>query len=140
MHMKKILTSIILAVFCLTFSGCFAEKSDGVKLIQGKPEWFYHPSDGSNIGGVGVSGIHVDGKTGQKTLAMQRALEEIARQMGVKVQSFSSLKSVSDSSGSAVSGESSSFFTVEGNEVKARIKAMWEDSYTGELYIWMVTE
>ncbi|MGE4265969.1 MAG: hypothetical protein AB7F25_00905 [Deferribacterales bacterium] len=138
--MNRILTLIILAVFCLTFSGCFAGKTDGVRLINGKPEWFYHPSDGSSIGGVGVSGIHVDGKTGQKTLAMQRALEEIARQMGVKVQSFSSLKSVSDSTGSAVSGESSSFFTVDGSEVKARIKAMWEDPYTEELYVWMVTE
>jgi hypothetical protein len=138
--MKKILTSIILAVFCLTFSGCYADKTDGVKLINGKPEWFFHPTDGGKVGGVGVSGMHVDGKTGQKALAIQRAQEEIAKQMGVKVQSFSSLKSVSDSSGSVVSGESSSFFTVDGKEVKASIKAMWEDPYTQELYIWMVTQ
>jgi hypothetical protein len=138
--MKKILTSIILAVFCLAFSGCFADKTDGVKLINGKPEWFFHPSDGGKIGGVGVSGIHVDGKTGQKALATQRALEEIAKQMGVKVQSFSTLKSMSDSSGSSISGESSSFFTVDGKEVKATIKAMWEDSYTQELYVWMVAQ
>ena len=125
----------------LVFAGCQAEKSSGVKLINGKPEWFFTPSKEGRIGGVGVSGVHVDGKTGQKSLAMQRAQEEIARQMGVKVQSFSSLKSVSDtSSGTSTSGETSSFFTVDGIEVRARIEAIWEDPYTQELYIWMVTQ
>lgn len=111
-----------------------------VKLINGKPEWFYTPSKDGKSGGVGVSGIHVDGKTGQKNLAIQRALDEIAKQMGVKVNSYSSVRSQADNSGSSVSGESSSFFTVEGKEVKAKIVEMWEDPYTNELYVWMLTQ
>jgi len=139
--MKRILISILSMLLLLVFAGCQAEKSSGINLINGKPEWFFAPSKEGRIGGVGVSGVHVDGKTGQKSLAMQRALEEIARQMGVKVQSFSSLKSVSDtSSGTTTSGETSSFFTVDGTEVRARIEAIWEDPYTQELYIWMVTQ
>jgi len=112
----------------------------GPKLIDGKPEWYYNPSSGGKVGGVGVSGIHKDGKTGQKQLAVERALSEIARQMGVKVDSYSSLYSQSNSGGSSVEGRSTSFFTTEGKTVNARIVEMWEDPYSKELYIWMVSE
>jgi len=112
----------------------------GPKLIDGKPEWYFNPSKDGKIGGVGVSGIHKDGKTGQKQLAVERALAEIARQMGVKVQSFSDIKSHTSAGSSSVQGESHSFFTVEGNVVNARIEQMWEDRYSGELYVWMVVK
>ncbi|MGE4317900.1 MAG: hypothetical protein AB7E96_03250 [Deferribacterales bacterium] len=128
-------------LFSVFFFGC-ATTGDpsSVKLINGKPSWFYTPSLNGKTGGVGVSGIHVDGKTGQKSLAAQRALEEIAKQMGVKVSSFSTIRSESDNNGSSVSGQSSSFFTVDGTEVKAKIVEMWEDPYTHELYVWMVAQ
>lgn len=139
--MRKITLSLLFCFVLIILAGCYAaEVQSGTKLVNGKPYWFFSPSKDGKIGGVGVCGMHVDGTTGQKTLATQRALEEIARQMGVKVDSYSSLKSVSDNTGSAVSGESSSFFTVDGREVKAKIEEMWEDPYTNELYVWMVAE
>lgn len=113
---------------------------EGPKLIDGKPEWYYTPSKDGKIGGVGVSGIHKDGKTGQKQLAVERALAEIARQMGVKVDSYSSLQSQSSGGSTSVAGQAHSFFTVSGKTVKARIVEMWEDNYSQELYIWMVAE
>lgn len=119
--------------------GC-AGTGGGPKLIDGKPEWYFTPSAGGKVGGVGVSGIHKDGKTGQKQLAVERALAEIARQMGVKVDSFSSIHSNTSAGSSSVSGQSASFFTASGKTVNARIAEMWEDPYTKELYIWMVSE
>ncbi|PLX69881.1 MAG: hypothetical protein C0603_02810 [Denitrovibrio sp.] len=112
----------------------------GPKLIDGKPEWYFNPSKDGKIGGVGVSGIHKDGKTGQKQLAVERALAEIARQMGVKVESYSSLQSQTAGGSSSVSGQSHSFFTVDGKSVNARIEQMWENKYSGELFIWMVAQ
>ncbi len=123
----------------MSLVGCVG--SGGPKLIDGKPEWYYNPSKDGKIGGVGVSGIHIYGKTGQKQLAVERALAEIARQMGVKVESFSSLKSQTAGGSSSVSGgQSHSFFTVDGKSVNARIEQMWENEYTGELFVWMVAQ
>ncbi|PLX70983.1 MAG: hypothetical protein C0602_02815 [Denitrovibrio sp.] len=137
--MKKIAKLFLFGLFCITIAGCAGTYGDGPKLIDGKPEWYYTPSKDGKIGGVGVSGIHKDGKTGQKKLAVERALAEIARQMGVKVESYSNLKSQTSGGSSATSGQSHSFFTVDGHTVNARIEQMWEDRYSGELYIWMVT-
>jgi hypothetical protein len=138
--MKKLFTLLFISVLCISFYGC-ATSDKGPKLIDGKPEWYYNPTlSKGEIGGVGVSGIHVDGKTGQKRLAVERALASIARQMGVKVQSFSNLRSETEGGSTGVSGESVSFFTVEGQNVRAYIKQIWEDPYTKELYVWMVTK
>lgn len=139
--MKRNTYVILICVLCVIIAGC-AGMSDpkGPKLVDGKPEWYFHPSKDGKIGGVGVSGIHKDGKTGQKQLAVERALAEIARQMGVRVQSFSNLASQTSGGSTAVSGESHSFFTVDGRTVNAHIEQMWEDPYTQELYVWMVTE
>lgn len=138
--MKKNICAVLIILTLLVLGGCVQKTQTGIKMVNGKPYWFYSPSKDGKIGGVGVSGIHVDGTTGQKTLAAQRALEEIARQMGVKVVTYSSLKSSFDNNSSSVSGDTSSFFTSDGKEVKARIEEMWEDPYTHELYIWMVSE
>jgi hypothetical protein len=142
--MKRFLSVISICVLCVSLVGCvnvsFGQKADGPKLVDGKPEWYFTPTVGKKIGGVGVSGIHKDGKTGQKQLAVERALGEIARQMGVKVQSFSSIQSQTSAGSSSVSGQSHSFFTVDGNTVNAQIKQMWEDPYTKELYVWMVAK
>lgn len=121
-------------------AACAATSGGGPNLVNGKPEWYFSPEKDGKIGGVGVSGIHKDGKTGQKKLAVERALGEIARQMGVKVQSFSNLTSQSSSYGTSVTGTDHSFFTVDGKIVTARIVEIWEDSYTHELYVWMVAE
>jgi len=125
----------------VSLSGCAGlYASNGPKLIDGKPEWYFNPSKDGKIGGVGVSGIHKDGMTGQKQLAVERALTEIARQMGVKVDSFSSIQSQTAGGSSTLSGQTSSFFTVGGKTVNARIVEMWEDDYTHELYVWMVAQ
>ena len=124
----------------MSVTGCAGLYGDGPKLIDGKPEWYFNPSKDGHIGGVGVSGLHKNVKTGQKQLAVERALAEIARQMGVKVDSYSSVHSQSAAGMSSTSGQAHSFFTVDGQKVDARIEQVWEDKYSGELYIWMVTK
>lgn len=142
LYMQKKFRIILICFLCVALAGCAGASysEGGQKLINGKPDWYYSPSKNGKIGGVGVCGMHVDGKTGQKKLAVERALAEIARQMGVKVQSFSALKSQTAAGSSSVQGETHSFFTVDGKTVNAHIEKMWEDPYTDELYVWMVAE
>lgn len=142
--MSKIIQITIILIILASLSACVtipSKTKSGVKLVDGRPEWYYNPSAGGKVGGVGVSGIHVNGKTGQKQLAVERALSEIASQLGVKVASYSKVESNSSSAGgSSVKGESLSLFTVDGQTVNASIVEIWEDPRTKELYVWMVAK
>ena len=71
------------------FSGCASKhsSSDYVSNIQ-IPEWVTNPSKNGIIGGVGYCAAHINGYAGQKELASKRALEDIARQKGVLVNSI----------------------------------------------------
>lgn len=110
-------------------------------LINGKPAWVYKPAKNGKIGGVGVSGFHIRGKTAQRELAITRAIDDIARQMGITVQSNLETASTASSSGAVSSAmQTYSLHTVSGTVVKAHIEEVWEDPSTQELYVWMVVE
>lgn len=83
--------------------------------------------------------MHVNGANAQRSLAIKRAIDEIALQLGVKVNNVALIGTTSGPAGGS-SVESYSFQTVEGSVVKAVIKETWKDPKTEEIYIWMVTE
>ena len=102
--------------------------------LAGKPRWFYNPSpDANTLGGIGICGRHVRGPSSQRELAIKRCFDELATQMGTKVDT--TIEKISNSSGT--SGSIYSFQTVEGKVVKARLREQWIDPQTEELYIWM---
>ena len=100
----------------------------------GKPAWFYNPApEPGTLGGIGICGRHVRGPSGQREKAIQRAFDELAGQMGTKVDL--SIEKTSTNNGST--GSIYSFQTTEGKVVKARLRAQWIDPQTDELYLWM---
>jgi hypothetical protein len=100
----------------------------------GKPQWFYNPTpDANTLGGIGICGRHVRGPSGQREKAIQRAFDELAGQMGTKVDL--SIEKTADNNGGT--GSIYSFQTTEGKIVKARLRAQWIDPQTDELYLWM---
>jgi hypothetical protein len=104
------------------------------------PKWVYETSKNGKIGGVGISKSHFEGKTAQRSLAISRALDEIARQMGVEVVSLQKISTVGTSQKATTSLESYSFQTTDGKTVRARVETFWEDRAHDELYVWMVME
>ena len=76
------------------------------------------------------------GISAQRKIAVSRAIGEIASQLGVKVNTVTSSYQSKRSS----SFKNYSIQTVEGKVVKAKIKEIWTDAQTGELYVWMVVE
>ena len=56
------------------------------------PKWFYEPTYKGKVCGVGVAGPHLRGVYYQRNLALQRAMENLALQKGVKVKSLSIVK------------------------------------------------
>lgn len=105
-----------------------------------KPSWIQNSSVSGKVAGVGICGMHVNGVNAQRALAIKRAIDEIALQLGVKVNNVSLVGTQSGAGGGGSSVESYSFQTVEGQVVKAVLKETWKDPKTEEIYVWMVTE
>lgn len=101
------------------------------------PSWFYTPSGDGYIGGVGVCATHVKGATAQRELAISRALEDIARQYGVKVDSVMKVQSKESQISTKVDIDTFSLHTFEGKVVIAKIIEVWKNEKTDELYIYM---
>lgn len=104
------------------------------------PSWIHNSVVSGKIAGIGISGQHINGKSAQRSLAVKRAIDEIAVQLGVSVNNVALIGSKASGSGSSTSVESYSFQTVDGKVVKAVIKDTWTDPQTDELYVWMVTQ
>ena len=131
---KRVLVSV--AVVLMAGCGQPAPKA----ASGGMPDWVYNPGMSGKIGGVGSAITHVKGRAAQRETAISRALDEIARQMGVKVSTILSTEASAGEGGASSSMQSYSFQTTDGKTVRARIKAMWHDAYRNELFVWMVVE
>lgn len=129
---KQILVSILITFFIVSCS------STPQKVRE--PSWVSNPSVSDKIAGIGICGTHIHGKTAQRNLAVKRAIDEIAAQIGVTVNNVSLVSTKGNSSGASTSIESYSLQSVEGKVVSAIIKGSWKDPQTDELYIWMVTK
>jgi hypothetical protein len=141
-HIAFISLTFLLIFSSLSCGGIF-NKNHGefsTKLINGKPQWYWKPSDGEKTGGVGISGMHVSGKNAQRELTVQRAIDDIARQMGVRVSSISQTRTSGSSEGATTQMDTYSIHTVTGETIKAKINEFWLDNQTDELYVWMVVQ
>jgi hypothetical protein len=105
-----------------------------------RPAWIYDPTPGQGkFGGVGSARRHIDGFSAQRQLAISRAIDEIARQLGVKVDNF--MKTETSVVGQDVSSSMDlySIQTTAGQLVQAQIRAFWETPDGEELFVWMST-
>jgi len=128
---------VIMIAAMIWIAGCGSPEP---KAAAGMPEWVFNPGMSGKIGGVGSAVTHIRGRSAQREVAISRALDEIARQMGVKVSTILSTQASAGEGGASSSMQSYSFQTTDGKTVKARIKAMWHDGYRDELFVWMVVE
>ena len=124
------------------FSSCASKYSTSsyASDIQ-VPEWVINPSRNGLIGGVGYCAAHINGYAGQKELASKRALEDIARQKGVLVNSILlvSSKSLNNTKLPDTTSKNISSYKTQQN-VKAYIKEIWVHQVSKEMYIYMIAE
>lgn len=137
----KVKTFLYLFILvCFIFSGCAVHNvAVNNSNADSLPEWVLNPSKNGVIGGVGYCAAHVDGISGQRELASKRALEEIARQKGVQVDS---IMVVSSKHSNQVEMPDTSINTVSGfktnTNVKAYIKEVWIHPVTKVMYVYMI--
>lgn len=104
------------------------------------PKWVMHYDGGGKRCGVGISRTHINGLPYQRALAISRAIDEIAKQQGVTVDSeLASI--ISGSQNGAISRLSTfSVQTTTGEKVEAEIMDTFMDNKSSELYILMCTK
>lgn len=131
--MKRQALSILFILF-------FLVSCQSISTSVSEPSWVSNPSVSDKIAGIGICGTHIHGKTAQRNLAVKRAIDEIAAQIGVTVNNVSLISTKGNSSSASSTIESYSLQSVDGKVVSAVIKGTWKNPQTDELYIWMVTK
>ena len=134
----KIKYILIVNVICLlTLSSCLVNIPN---KIDKKPEWIYHYHIEGKICGMGFSLPHIKGFAYQQATAIARAIDQIAMQKGVKVNTslehfLSGTKNFTSSGLSTYSVQ-----TTDNQCIKAIVKDTWLDPQSKTLYVWMFSE
>jgi len=131
--MYKLLLSTFLLLLLL--SGCNTQKD--LPPVQ-KPNWIDYPSSDLLIGAVGSAMPHFQGKTAQRRLAISRAIDELAQQSGVQVQSTIIRKESREGSLTQASAEVYTIQNSEDKTIQAHIEAVWTHPRTQEIYVWLL--
>lgn len=142
---RRILSAFFIFSFftvCMFFSGCASKhSSSGLASNIQIPEWVTNPSKNGVIGGVGYCAAHINGYAGQKELASKRALEDIARQKGVLVNSIMLVSSKSSNNTKLPDTTSKNISSYQTQQnVKAYIKEIWVHPVSKEMYVYMIAE
>jgi hypothetical protein len=130
-----------LSVLILLFVGCSdTPKTPTIDKAQcSEKVWMYAPMFNGKSGAVGSSRMHIKGRSEQRKLAISRALDELASQMGVNVKNITLIESQVEGHASSSSIETGSQH-VANAKVNAYIKEVCHDTYRDEIFIWMVAK
>ncbi len=130
--------SLLALLVSLMFLACSATEPS---VAAGeKPSWIFDPNQGGVVGAVGQCGVHYKGKAMQRRLATSRAIEELAMQGDITVDSEMSVST--EVSGQHVKNRSKSktFVSAKGVPVHAYIEEMYFDKKSETLYVWMIRD
>ncbi|NLW05084.1 MAG: hypothetical protein GX029_07660 [Pseudomonadaceae bacterium] len=139
--MQFFFKKILILSLSVTLVGCLAQH----KPLQGqqsqpvssqRPAWINNPQIAGETVGLGHSGLHFNGRAAQRELATRRALDEIARQMGVTVSNATIINQQLTGAGASTSMTGTSFQSVDGRVVNAVVHGEWQES--DNFYILMI--
>ena len=131
--MKTNLAPLLLAAFVL--SACSTVGPQQTEpAVSARPAWINDPGEGVSA----AAGFHVRGTQAQEELAITRARDEFAKRYGVNISSEQATSQI-------VVGDRMSSISakdireeVQQKEVKATVRAKWNDPNTGMLWVWLV--
>lgn len=133
-------------IVALIMSGCAQQQSQVEKRVEqsaqksGLPSWIFNPSMGGKLGGVGASLPHVKGVSAQRTMAIARAFDEIARQMGTTVDTTLATQTIASNGSASSTLQTYSVHTTSGKVVVGEVREFWFNEQDNNLYVWVVTK
>ncbi|SFX81037.1 hypothetical protein [Marinospirillum alkaliphilum] len=137
---KRAMLLLLVMVFFL-LGGCTSPSTTSVTSADSmRPLWVDKPHTEAGLVGLGQAGRHFRGPQAQRDLAMQRALDEIARQQGVTIRGQSVSRDSLSGGMSTSRYDVVSVQTVDGQQVRASVRYEWHDKDADVLYILMVAD
>ena len=111
-----------------------------ISCASHQPSWVLNYHIPGKVCAVGTSQAHINGFAYQQATAISRAIQQIAMQKGIKVDTTveSYLKGTKDNACSHLS-----VYTVQstqGQKVVATVRDTWLDKQNQVLYVWMVSD
>ncbi|GLR63715.1 hypothetical protein [Marinospirillum insulare] len=135
--MKNLLKALLMTLLATSLLACVSQPQQPAQPIgPQRPAWIDNPQSVGDIVGLGRAGYHFKGAAAQRELATSRALDEIARQMGVTVSNVLVASRQATNTSHSSSLATSTEQTVKGNVVNAVVHGEWKEGDT--LYILMV--
>lgn len=131
--MKHLFKILLMALLTSTLLGCILQAQP---QKSARPAWIDNPRSVGDVVGLGQAGFHFDGKAAQRELATSRALDEIARQMGVTVNNIMVINQQHTGMGNNTNVAQTSEQSVKGKVVNAVVHDEWQEGDT--LYVIMV--
>ena len=135
--------SLIILIFitCIGLSACATTNHNPAPpAVQARvkvPDWVLHYKDAGKICGIGVSKPHIKGLPYQRILSISRGIDEIARQLGVTVDTKLETYMKGSSNGVSTGLSTYSVQTSSGKTVEAEIEKAWMNEDTNEFYVLM---
>ncbi|MDH5388400.1 MAG: hypothetical protein OEY06_08115 [Gammaproteobacteria bacterium] len=118
----------------LPFLLIFFTSACGSKTVkQDIPAWINNPEQGA----VGSSTTHVRGRHYQEDLAISRAREKLAAQLGVEISSVQTINERVINDKAYVTSDKQISQSIKNQEVKAQVRATWHDTQRDELWVWI---
>ena len=134
--MQLLLPKIMVLLLALSLVAFGTPPQQQQQLQHQRPAWIDNPHSVGKVVGLGHAATHIKGRSAQRELASRRALDEIARQMGVTISNTTVINQQVTNSSSSTSMVGNSVQTVDGRVVNAVIHGEWQEG--GTIYILMV--
>jgi len=130
---------LLVVVSATLFLGCGSSNNTTIPNKDNEPKWIQNPYiNNDKIAAIGCSQIHFKGIEAQKKLAISRAIDRIATQTSVIVDTVTyRQKNSSNGQKSSSILSSSSLHTVKTREISTKTKAMYTKP-DGEICAWVV--
>jgi hypothetical protein len=111
-----------------------------ISCASRQPSWVFNYHLPGKVCAVGTSQAHIKGFAYQQATAISRAIQQIAIQKGIKVDTTieSYLRGTKDHASSHLS-----VYTIQstqGQKVVATVRDTWLDKKNQTLYVWMVSD
>ncbi|MDH3975494.1 MAG: hypothetical protein OEV42_14550 [Deltaproteobacteria bacterium] len=131
-----------LIIILLLLSACAATEEKKAppppaKIKVNAPDWILHYKNDRKICGIGISKPHIKGLPYQRLLAISRGIDEIARQLGVTVETKLETYMTGTSESVSTGLSSYSVQTSNGRTVEAEIEKAWINEETEEFFVLM---
>ncbi|MGB5792592.1 hypothetical protein [Poseidonibacter sp.] len=132
-------TSLLILCTSIFLVACAQNSLEETQSKKSLPNWILNPESGANgkLAGSGCSKIHYKGIEAQKKLAISRAIEQIAIQKKVKINTSTYRNKLNQNGVISSTSKNSSLQEVEDLNISSTVKEIYLKE-NGDICAWVI--